>query len=70
MRRGAGGFGRTLGQGYGWARPGQRPRALRRWSREIDANTELAALQEEAEDVQAYLKDVEHRIAELEKESK
>jgi hypothetical protein len=30
-------------------------------------NTEIAALQREAEDVKAYLRDLETRIAELEK---
>jgi len=35
----------------------------------LEANTELVTLQQEAEDVKAYLKDVETRIAELEKES-
>jgi hypothetical protein len=42
--------------------PGWRPHT-------IAANTELVTLQQEAEDVKAYLKDVEARIAELEKES-
>jgi hypothetical protein len=34
-----------------------------------DANTELAELQRQAEDVKGYLKDLEARIAELKKPS-
>jgi hypothetical protein len=59
------GFGRGAGPGYGywspWRSYGQ-PLAL-------DPKAELAEVQQEANDLRAYLKDLEARIGELEKSS-
>ena len=65
------GFGRRRrigwggGQGYGY--PG--PWSLDVPTRRLDPGTELAQLRQEATDLKAYLKDVEARIAEVEKTS-
>jgi hypothetical protein len=40
-----------------------------RWPRTLDANTELAELQREADDLKGYVKDLEARMAELRKPS-
>ena len=58
-------LGRGMGPGYGY----RRAMASYRWPRTLDANTELAELQRESEDVKGYLKDLEARIAELRKPS-
>jgi hypothetical protein len=58
-------FGRGMGRGYGSRRAGRyfgMPRLF-------DSKTELAELRQEAVDLKDYLKDVESRIAELEKSS-
>ena len=68
--RGFGGFGGGLGRAYGRSYLNQMVWVPARWPRSLDVNTELAALQQEAEDVNAYLKDLETRIAVLEKGSK
>jgi hypothetical protein len=62
MGRSFGGFGRASARTHGWTRRRQSPRRL-------DGNTELVSLKEEAEDLRAYLKDIESRISELEKQS-
>ncbi|MBW2037692.1 MAG: DUF5320 domain-containing protein [Deltaproteobacteria bacterium] len=60
------GFARGFAPGYGYWRPRYpyvQPPAL-------DPKAELAELQREAEDVKAYLKEIDARIAEIEKTSK
>jgi hypothetical protein len=64
-RRGFSGFGRGLGRIYF----NRMPAYINRQSRTSAANTELAMLQQEAEDVSAHLKDVEARISQLEDRS-
>lgn len=54
-------LGRGMGPGYGY----RRATSSYRWPRNLDANTELAELQREAEDMKGYLKDLEARMAEL-----
>jgi len=54
-------LGRGMGPGYGY----RRAMSPYRWPRNLDANTELAELQREAEDMKGYLKDLEARMAEL-----
>ncbi|MBW1741525.1 MAG: DUF5320 domain-containing protein [Deltaproteobacteria bacterium] len=56
------GRGRVFGRGYSIGYAYWRPMAL-------DQKAELAELQREANDLKAYLKDLEARIAELEKPS-
>ena len=61
--RGFSGFGRGLGR----IQLNRMPSYPGPQSRSLAANTELATLQQEAEDVKAYLKDVEAKIVKLEK---
>jgi len=67
--RSFGGFGGGLGRAYGRSYLNRMAWLPARRARSIDVNTEFAALQQEAEDAKAYLKNLETRIAELEKES-
>jgi len=70
---GLGGFGpgrgRRLGRGMGPAYGYRRATGFYRLPRTLDANTELAGLEREAEDVKGYLKDLEARMAELRRPS-
>ncbi len=58
-------LGRGMGPGYGY----RRPTGSYGWTRPVGANTELAGLEREADDVKDYLKDLEARMAELKKAS-
>ncbi len=55
------GLGRRLGRGYAY----RRPVGSYGWARTMGANTELAGLEREVEDVKGYLKDLEARMAQL-----
>jgi hypothetical protein len=67
--RGFGGFGRGLGRAYGRSYLNRMAWLPARQPRSLDLDSELAALQQEAEDAKAYLEDLKTRIAELEKAS-
>ncbi|KPK14759.1 MAG: hypothetical protein AMK69_28235 [Nitrospira bacterium SG8_3] len=56
---------RGMGPGYGY----RRPIGSYGWTRGVDANTELAGLEREADDLKGYLKVLEARMAELRKPS-
>jgi len=53
----------------GWATGYRRPWGPYGWPQVMDTETELAQLKQEADDLKAYIKDVEGRIAEIEKTS-
>ena len=67
--RGFGGFGRGIGRAYGRPYLNRMTWLPARQPHSVDLNTELAGLQQEAEDAKAYLEELKTRIAELEKAS-
>ena len=61
------GRGRRLGRGTGYGY--RRPIGSYGWTGTVGANTELAGLAREADDLKGYLKDLEARMTELKKAS-